>query len=94
MTTLEYKLADSYFERLKSLSNEAKLRLIHRLTASMLGHADNTAASREAVESEKDSRLSQLFGIWSDGPTAEEVIDEIRRSRTSGVTRHIIPLDE
>lgn len=89
MTTLEYKLADSYFERLKSLSNEAKLRLIHRLTASMLGHADTDTA-----ESDKDSRLSRLFGIWSDGPTAEEVINEIRSSRTSGVTRHIIPLDE
>lgn len=88
MTTLEYKLADSYFERLKSLSNEAKLRLIHRLTASMLDHADT------AAESDKDSSLSRLFGIWNDGPTAEEVINEIRSSRTSGVTRHILPLDE
>lgn len=79
-------LADSYFEMLKSASNETKLRLIRKLTDSML--------STSADVDNRTARLERLFGAWTEGSSAEEIIDKIYSSRTSGKPRHIISLNE
>lgn len=39
--------------------------------------------------------IESLCGAWKDDPrTAEEITDEIRRSRQFGVTRNIMPLSD
>lgn len=39
--------------------------------------------------------IESMCGAWKDDPrTAEEISEEIRRSRQFGVTRHIMPLTD
>ena len=69
-------LTDSYWDMLKSLSKDAKLSLIAKLSNSI-------------VESAKDEevRLSswadKYCGAWKDSKTPEEMITEIKKSRTA-----------
>ncbi|NDV59396.1 hypothetical protein [Bacteroides sp. 519] len=80
---------DNYFSLLKSLKDETKLRLIKKLTDSML-------EKKVAINTEvnKDETLQRLAGVWKNDAEAEKIADEIISSRTSGKTRHIIPFDE
>lgn len=80
---------DNYFSLLKSLKDETKLRLIKKLTDSML--EKKTTISTEA---DKDEALRRLAGVWKDDAEADKIADEILNSRTSGKTRNIIPFDE
>ncbi len=64
------KLADNYFRYLKNLDTESKKRLIIRLTESI-------------EEGERPDKLDQLFGAWKDSRSAEEIIDDIRKSRVN-----------
>lgn len=80
-------LADYYYSLLKSLSKETKLHLIKKLTDSLL--EEKTTKKHADID-----KLRSLFGAWSDEPDADELIEEIRKSRTSGVTRHIETLGE
>ena len=80
-------LADYYYSLLKSLSKETKLHLIKKLTDSLLD--EKTTKKHADID-----KLRSLFGAWSDEPDADELIEEIRKSRTLGVTRHIETLDE
>ena len=80
---------DNYFSLLKSLKDETKLRLIKKLTDSMLKKKVTIS-----TEADKDEALRRLAGVWKDDKEADKIVDEIRNSRTSGKTRHIIPLDE
>lgn len=80
---------DNYFSLLKSLKDETKLRLIKKLSDSML--EKKVAANAEA---DKNETLRQLAGVWRDDAEAEKIADEIINSRVSGKTRQIIPFDE
>ncbi|MDR1203649.1 MAG: hypothetical protein LBL58_18730 [Tannerellaceae bacterium] len=46
---------------------------------------------KERKSKEKD--FIRLYGVWKSDKSAEEMIDEIRSSRSSGNTRNMIPLD-
>lgn len=64
------KLTDSYWEMLKSLSDEVKLRLATRLTASVVSakaaDADNT-----------EEMLEKHLGAWKDDRSTEEIIEDL-----------------
>lgn len=68
------KLTDSYWEMLKSLSDEVKLRLATRLTASVVSakaaDADNT-----------EEMLEKHLGAWKDDRSTEEIIEEMYAGR-------------
>ena len=53
---MSLKLASSYFDMLKSLSDEAKLHLIKMLTDSIL--------KKEAKNRTGNGKLEDLFGVW------------------------------
>lgn len=69
-------LTDSYWEILKSLSDEVKLRLVSKLIASV---TDKTCAET----SHTDKMLDKFFGAWDDGRSAEEIICSIKEHSTN-----------
>ena len=81
---MSLKLASSYFDMLKSLSDEAKLHLIKMLTDSIL--------KKEAKNRTGNGKLEDLFGVWADDPETDHM--DIRKERTSNRTRKIASFDE
>ncbi|GGK07636.1 hypothetical protein [Parabacteroides faecis] len=72
-------IIETYWGLLKNLSTDIKLKLIARLSNSILDD--------KAKEEYKDLP-DKFYGAWEDDKSAEELINEIRNSRVLG-TRHI-----
>lgn len=85
---MSLKLASSYFDMLKSLSDEAKLHLIKMLTDSIL---KKEAKTKVKADREK---LEDLFGVWTNDPETDHIAENIRKERTSNRTRKIVSFDE
>ena len=64
-------LIDNYFGLLSSLSRENKIKLIAKLSNSIVDEA-----------SEKEEVIDKFFGAFKSGKSAEEIIKDIRESRT------------
>ena len=64
-------IADYYFGFLKNLKHDSKLDLITKLSESL-----------KMSEKKENSSLKSLFGTWQSEETAEEIISELRSSRT------------
>jgi hypothetical protein len=67
----ETQILDGYWGLLSNLNPDLKLKLIERLSKSV--HKDLTA---------KRNNFEKSFGAWNDLREPEEIIDEIRSSRT------------
>ncbi len=63
-------IADNYFGMIKNLSPDIKLELISRISDSL----------REPSSQENDS-WKKLFGAYDSKQTAEEIIDDLEKSR-------------
>lgn len=70
-TDLNTALLDNYLGLIKNLSPEIKLDLIERITRTLKGNLTN-----------KNSPITDAFGVWQSKKTADEIITEIRESRT------------
>lgn len=68
------KLTDSYWEMLKSLSDEVKLRLATRLTASVV-------ASKTGKIDKTDEMLKKHIGVWKDDRSTDQIIEEMYAGR-------------
>ncbi|MCD8094311.1 MAG: hypothetical protein LUF01_16485 [Bacteroides sp.] len=73
--SMSLNLVDSYWDLLKNLSTDMKLKLISKLSDSLI---------KENKESEHEDSFDKFYGAWKDDKEAEELIDEIRSSRTFG----------
>ena len=60
------KIADSYINLLSSFSDEIKLRVIRKLSESLLRGK------------KKETSIQDSFGAWDDDKSAEEIIAEIK----------------
>lgn len=67
-------LTNSYWELLKSLSDDVKLRLATRLTASVV-------KSKEEPANQTEEMLDKYCGAWTGEQTAEEIIENISLGR-------------
>ncbi len=65
-------LVDYYFSFLKNLKHDSKLDLITKLSESL----------KTGEEIEQEISLQSLFGAYKSDETAEEIIAELRASRT------------
>jgi len=65
-------IADNYFGLLRNLSKETKIELIAKLSSSIT--EDNV--------SDDDTIVDKYFGAFISDKTAEQIIKEIRESRT------------
>ena len=64
-------LIDNYFGLLSSLSRENKIKLIAKLSNSIVDEV-----------SEKENVVDRFFGAFKSDKSAEEIIKDIRESRT------------
>ena len=64
-------LIDNYFGLLSGLSRENKIKLIARLSNSIVDEV-----------SEKEDVVDRFFGAFKSDKSAEEIINDIRESRT------------
>lgn len=69
--SLSNKILDKYFGYLKNLDNNAKKRLIIKLTKSI------------ETKPEKIFDIKSIFGAWEDDRTSDEIIGEIKSSRVA-----------
>ena len=72
-----------YWNLLKGLSKDMKLKLIMRLSDSLL----NPSSASSAKIADK------YYGAWEDDKSADELTKEIRDNRLCG-TRHLTSFDE
>jgi len=63
-------IVDNYFEMIKNLSTDVKLELISRISDSL---TDTSGI--------KNDSWKELFGAYDSEQTAEEIIDDLRKSR-------------
>ena len=63
-------IVDNYFEMIKNLSADVKLELISRISDSLTNTSDI-----------KNDSWKELFGAYDSEQTAEEIIDDLRKSR-------------
>lgn len=68
--TLNFPNANSYWNLLKDLSNEAKLELIARLSNSLLYKEDR-----------KPVLASDFYGVWKEDDSTENLVEEIKAAR-------------
>lgn len=68
---LKFNLIDSYLELLKSLSPANRLELISKLTDSLNGPKNSS-----------DKSLKDLFGAFKTSKTAEEIISDLKKSKS------------
>jgi hypothetical protein len=67
----ETQILDGYWGLLSSLTPNLKLKLIEKLSKSI--HKDLSA---------KKNNFEKSFGAWNDSREADEIINEIRNSRS------------
>lgn len=70
------KLTDTYWEMLKSLSDDIKLRLATRLTASVI-------AGKKERKDKTEEMLKKHLGAWKDERSAEEIVKDLYTGRKS-----------
>lgn len=70
------KLTDTYWEMLKSLNDDIKLRLATRLTASVV-------AGKTARRVNTEEMIKKHLGAWKDERSVETTIQDIYESRKS-----------
>lgn len=76
-------LTNSYWNILKSLSNEVKLRLAARLTESVI-HSERLDTDHT------NEMINKYAGAWEDNREADQIVKDIYDSRCSS---HNKPLD-
>ena len=80
MTTFTLENSNWIMRLLSPLSDEAKLSIINRLSASLLA---------KGKKKDNDSFFADITGAWDDGVSVEEATAAIRESRNSGQTRFL-----
>jgi len=70
-TDLNTAFLDNYLGLIRNLSPENKLDLIERITRTLKGNLTN-----------KNRPITDAFGAWKSKKMADEIITEIRKSRT------------
>lgn len=65
-------IIDSYLQMIEGLSNNSKKILINKLTKSIEKNNDKV----------KDSKFEKLYGAWKSDKSADEIIADIKSSRS------------
>lgn len=72
--SLTPSLTERYITPLINLSDNIKLEIINRLSASMI---------KKPTVKEKTDWADSFYGCWSDNRSADEMVEDIRSSRGS-----------
>ena len=71
------KIIDAYWNMLRSLSNDMKLKLATRLTASVVEKAERTETS---VSEHTRQMLDKFYGAWEGDESAEQIIATMKEN--------------
>lgn len=71
------KIIDAYWNMLRSLNNEMKLKLATRLTASVIEKTERTEAS---VSEHTRCMLDKFYGAWEGDESAEQIIATMKEN--------------
>lgn len=72
-----------YWNEIKTLSPKEKLQIITLLSSSLMDESDSSAKSKEYTK----EILDRFGGAWTGDETAEEIIDNINKSKRSHLSR-------
>jgi len=73
------KIIDAYWNMLRFLSNEMKLKLATRLTASVVEKAERTETH---VSEHTRQMLEKFYGAWEGDESAEQIIATIKENNS------------
>jgi len=71
------KIIDAYWNMLRSLSNDMKLKLATRLTASVVEKAERTETP---VSEHTRQMLDKFYGAWEGDESAEQIIATMKEN--------------
>lgn len=76
---VDKKIIDAYWNMLRSLSNEMKLKLATRLTASVVEKVERT---EKPVSEHTRQMLDKFYGAWEGDESAEQIIATMKENKS------------
>jgi len=76
---IDKKIIDAYWNMLRSLNNEMKLKLATRLTASVVEKVERTEVS---VSEHTRQMLDKFYGAWEGDESAEQIIATMKENNS------------
>lgn len=76
---IDKKIIDAYWNMLRSLNNEMKLKLATRLTASVVEKVERTEIS---VSEHTRQMLDKFYGAWEGDESAEQIIATMKENNS------------
>ena len=83
ITINDTRVLDSYWSRLRNLSDALKLTLAARLTADVAARSENKTASTESDEEYTARFIKTFSGAWQGPESSDEIIACIKADRRS-----------
>ena len=81
ITINDTRVLDSYWSRLRNLSDALKLTLAARLTADVAARSENKTASTESDEEYTARFIKTFSGAWQGQESSDEIIACIKADR-------------
>ena len=76
---IDKKIIDAYWNMLRSLNNEMKLKLATHLTASVVEKVERTEVS---VSEHTRQMLDKFYGAWEGDESAEQIIATMKENNS------------
>ena len=80
MSSADITMTNNYWNMLRNLKDEVKLRLASMLTASVVEHRDKSVSEKVSIT---EAMVKKYAGAWEDDRTSDEIISDVYASRSS-----------
>ena len=81
MSSADITMTNNYWNMLRNLNDEVKLRLASMLTASVVEHRDKSVSEKVSIT---EAMVKKYAGAWEeDDRTSDEIISDVYASRSS-----------
>lgn len=80
MSSADITITNNYWNTLRNLNDEVKLRLASMLTASVVEHKNKSVSEKDSLT---DAMIKKYAGAWEDDRTSDEIISDVYASRSS-----------
>ena len=79
MSSADITMTNNYWNMLRNLNDEVKLRLASMLTASVVEHRDKSVSEKVSIT----EAMVKKYAAWEDDRTSDEIISDVYASRSS-----------
>jgi hypothetical protein len=80
MSSADITMTNNYWNMLRNLNDEVKLRLASMLTASVVEHKNKSVSEKVSIT---EAMVKKYAGAWEDDRTSDEIISDVYASRSS-----------